>query len=46
MIVPKRSMAAGYSGVENELFHDPGTQMLLGDAKKSIEQLVAEVEAL
>ena len=42
----KRSMAAGYSGVENELFYNPRTEMLFGDAKKSIETLVAEVKAL
>jgi H+-translocating NAD(P) transhydrogenase subunit beta len=46
VIVLKRSMAAGYSGVENELFYHPRTQMLFGDAKKTIERLVAEVKAL
>ncbi|HEY0020682.1 MAG TPA: NAD(P)(+) transhydrogenase (Re/Si-specific) subunit beta [Longimicrobium sp.] len=46
VIVLKRSMAAGYSGVENELFYNPKTEMLFGDAKKSIETLVAEVKAL
>jgi NAD(P) transhydrogenase subunit beta len=46
VIVLKRSMAAGYSGVENELFYHPRTTMLFGDAKKSIEKLVAEVKAL
>jgi NAD(P) transhydrogenase subunit beta len=39
-------MAAGYSGVEDELFYDPKTEMLFGDAKKSVETLVAEVKAL
>jgi len=46
VIVLKRSMAAGYSGVENELFYDAKTAMLFGDAKKSLETLVAEVKAL
>jgi NAD(P) transhydrogenase subunit beta len=46
IIVLKRSMAAGYSGVENELFYHPRTSMLFGDAKRSIERLVAEVKAL
>ena len=46
IIVLKRSMAAGYSGVENELFYHPRTAMLFGDAKKTIERLVAEVKAL
>jgi H+-translocating NAD(P) transhydrogenase subunit beta len=46
VIVLKRSMAAGYSGVENELFYHPRTSMLFGDAKKSIEALVGEVKAV
>ena len=36
----KRSLAPGYSGVENELFGKPNTMMLFGDAKKLIEHLV------
>jgi H+-translocating NAD(P) transhydrogenase subunit beta len=46
VIVLKRSMAAGYSGVENELFYHPRASMLFGDAKKSIERLVGEVKTL
>jgi H+-translocating NAD(P) transhydrogenase subunit beta len=46
VIVLKRSMAAGYSGVENELFYHPRASMLFGDAKKSIETLVGEVKGL
>ncbi|HEX2190411.1 MAG TPA: NAD(P)(+) transhydrogenase (Re/Si-specific) subunit beta [Longimicrobiaceae bacterium] len=46
VIVMKRSMAAGYAGVENELFYLPNNQMLFGDAKKSLERLVSEVKAL
>lgn len=46
IIVLERSMAAGYSGVENDLFYNPKTEMLFGDAKKTIEKLVAEVKAL
>ena len=36
----KRSMATGYSGVENELFYRPNTMMLFGDAKHMCESLV------
>lgn len=46
VIVNKRSMKAGYAGIENELFYRPKTSMLFGDAKKALTQLVSEIKAL
>ncbi len=43
VVVLKRGMAAGYAGVENPLFHLENTRMLFGDARKSMEALVAKV---
>jgi NAD(P) transhydrogenase subunit beta len=37
-------MAAGYAGIENELFYDTKTKMLFGDAKASLQKLVSEVK--
>jgi NAD(P) transhydrogenase subunit beta len=44
VIVMKRSMAKGYAGIENELFYDKKTRMLFGDAKASLEKLIAELK--
>ncbi|MBS1493616.1 MAG: NAD(P)(+) transhydrogenase (Re/Si-specific) subunit beta [Bacteroidetes bacterium] len=45
IIINKRSMNAGYAGIDNELFYDPKTKMLFGDAKSVLQKLVAEVKA-
>jgi NAD(P) transhydrogenase subunit beta len=42
VIVMKRSMATGFAGIENPLFYEPNTKMLFGDAKKVMQELVAE----
>jgi H+-translocating NAD(P) transhydrogenase len=42
-IVMKRSMGTGYADVPNPVFFKPGTSMLLGDAKKSCDALLAHV---
>jgi NAD(P) transhydrogenase subunit beta len=45
IVVLKRSMKAGFAGIENMLFHDSKTAMLFGDAKESLSRLVAAVKA-
>jgi NAD(P) transhydrogenase subunit beta len=44
VIVNKRSMKPGYAGIENELFYKPRTSMLFGDAKKALQDLIAEIK--
>lgn len=46
VIVNKRSMKPGYAGIENELFFQPKTSMLFGDAKNVLQQLVQEIKSL
>ncbi|HEX6332795.1 MAG TPA: NAD(P)(+) transhydrogenase (Re/Si-specific) subunit beta [Flavisolibacter sp.] len=46
VIVNKRSMKPGYAGIENELFYQPKTSMLFGDAKKALQDLVTEIKTL
>jgi NAD(P) transhydrogenase subunit beta len=43
VVVLKRSMASGYAGVQNPLFFLDNTHMLFGDAKDSVQQLVADL---
>ena len=46
VIVLKRSMASGFAGIDNPLFYEPKTAMLFGDAKQSVSEITAEVQAL
>src|SRR5881275_2375121 len=45
VVVLKRSMNPGFAGIENPLFVNPKTVMLLGEAKDSIDRLIAGVKA-
>ena len=44
VIVMKRTLAAGYAGVDNPVFLKDNTNMLLGDAKDTLEKLAAGVK--
>ena len=44
VIVFKRSMAVGYAGVQNPLFYKENSQMLFGDAKDRVEDIVRALE--
>jgi len=46
VIVNKRSMNAGYAGIDNALFYDPKTSMLFGDARKVLTELANELKSL
>jgi proton-translocating NAD(P)+ transhydrogenase subunit beta len=46
VIVLKRSMNTGYSGIDNPLFYKSNTKMLFGDAKESIQSLILEIKDL
>jgi H+-translocating NAD(P) transhydrogenase subunit beta len=45
VIVLKRSMNPGFAGIDNDLYSNPKTAMLFGDAKASVEKLVVAVKA-
>jgi len=44
VIVLKRSMNPGFAGVDNELYFDPKTSMLFGDAKSSVSEITKELK--
>ncbi len=46
IVVLKRSMRPGFAGIDNELYLDPKTTMLFGDAKDSVLKLITAVKAL
>jgi H+-translocating NAD(P) transhydrogenase subunit beta len=46
VIVNKRSMNAGYAGIDNLLFYDPKCSMYFGDAKKALTALVVELKTM
>ncbi|MGH3984523.1 MAG: NAD(P)(+) transhydrogenase (Re/Si-specific) subunit beta, partial [Pseudonocardiaceae bacterium] len=46
VIVLKRSMSPGFAGIDNELYYSPGTAMLFGDAKSSVESVIEELKVL
>jgi proton-translocating NAD(P)+ transhydrogenase subunit beta len=46
VIVLKRSMAPGFAGIENHLFYKENTRMLFGDAKASLNALIAEFKSV
>lgn len=46
VIVFKRSMATGYAGVQNPLFFRDNTQMLFGDAKERVQDILASIKSL
>jgi len=46
VIINKRSMRPGYAGIENQLFFQPNSSMLFGDAKDVLQQLIGQIKEL
>ncbi|CAF1551093.1 unnamed protein product, partial [Adineta steineri] len=45
VVVMKRSLGVGYAAVDNPIFFKPNTSMLLGDAKKTCDKLLAKLKS-
>jgi len=43
VVVFKRSMATGYAGVHNPLFFKENSEILFGDAKESVNKILANI---
>jgi NAD(P) transhydrogenase subunit beta len=46
VVIIKRSLSPGYSGVPNDLFYRPNTRMLFADAKEAVNEIVDQVKNL
>lgn len=46
VVVLKRSMNPGFAGIENDLFYNPKTYMLFGDAKESLQKLITALRSV
>jgi len=46
VFVLKRSMRSGFAGIENELFYYDNTRMVFGDAKETVQALIAEFKSI
>ena len=46
VIVLKRSMNTGFAGIDNPLFYNENTALLFGDAKASVQEVLAAVKDL
>jgi NAD(P) transhydrogenase subunit beta len=46
VLVLERGKGVGFAGIDNDLFFEEKTSLILGDAKASLQKLVAEMKAL